>query len=91
MREDFMQIRNARFSSPDDLFDCRLAMLGLDGTIENLAGKMLETIKRRCTSCDYRKPCELDLRRDPNDPVWETYCPIAATLIALTDTWSLTH
>jgi hypothetical protein len=33
----------------------------------------------------------LDLRRDPNHPIWETYCPNAATLIALTDPWWLTH
>ena len=85
-----MQIRDARFTSGDDLLGCRVAMLGLDlGAIKSRSDEMFETIKRRCTSCDFREACELDLRRDPNNPVWETYCPNAATLIALTDAWWL--
>ena len=86
-----MQIPDAHSTLRDDLFDCRLAMLGLDDTIASLDGEMLETIKRRCTSCAVRQACELDLRRDPNDPVWETYCPNTSALIALTKAWSLTH
>jgi hypothetical protein len=86
-----MQIRNARSTLRDDLLGCRVAMLGLDlSAIESRGGEMFETINRRCTSCDFREACELDLRRDPNNPVWETYCPNAATLIALTDAWWLT-
>ena len=87
-----MQIRDAHSTSGDNLLGCRVAMLGLDlSEIESRGGEMFETINRRCTSCDFREACELDLRRDPNNPVWETYCPNAATLIALTDTWWLTH
>jgi hypothetical protein len=47
----------------------------------------LRTVKRRCASCDCREACELDLKRDPRDPVWESYCPITPTLVALPEAW----
>ena len=82
-----MQNRKSRSTSLD-LLGCRMAMLGLDlGAVESSGGTLFETIKRRCTNCDSRQACELDLRRDPNDPVWETYCPNTATLVALPDAW----
>ncbi len=85
-----MQIRNAPSTSRDNLLGCRMAMLGLDlSAIES--DETLETIKRRCTTCDFGEACEVDLRRDPNNPVWESYCPNSATLIALTEAWWLTH
>jgi hypothetical protein len=34
--------------------------------------------------CDFPRACEEDLRRYPNNPVWQSYCPNAAKLIALT-------
>jgi len=86
-----MQIRDVRSGSRDDLLGCRLAMLGLDGAIADRDSELFEIIKRRCLACDVRQACELDLRRDPNDPVWETYCPNTASLIALTEAWWLTH
>ncbi len=86
-----MQIR-ARSTSRDDLLGRRAATLGLDlSAIESRGGEMFGAAKRRCASCDFREACELDLRRDPNNLIWETYCPNAATLIALTDPWWLTH
>jgi hypothetical protein len=79
-----MQISNHRSTSYDDLLDCRMAMLGLDlSAVESYDGAMFEAIRQSCASCYFREACELDLRRDPNDPVWETYCPNTATLIAL--------
>ncbi len=79
-----MLTRNPRPAPLDRLLDCRLAMLGLDlDTIERRVGKTAEVIKRRCRDCGSRKACELDLKRDPNDPVWETYCPNTTTLLAL--------
>jgi hypothetical protein len=65
---------------PDDLLDCRMAMLGLDLTEDDDA---YNEIRRRCTSCGYREACAVDLKRDPNNPVWETYCPNSGTLVAL--------
>ena len=79
-----MQISNYRSTSSDDLLDCRMAMLGLDlSALEGYDGAMFKAIRQRCASCHFREACELDLKRDPNDPVWETYCPNTSTLIAL--------
>ncbi|HML08005.1 MAG TPA: hypothetical protein VK430_07760 [Xanthobacteraceae bacterium] len=87
-----MQIRDSRSAARDDLLGSRVAMLGLDlAAIESSDRKAFATIKRRCALCDFRQACEVDLRRDPNNPVWETYCPNSATLIALTEAWWLTH
>lgn len=73
-----------RSTSTHDLLDCRMAMLGLDlSAVESRDGATFEEITRRCANCNSRKSCELDLNRDPNDPVWEIYCPNTATLIAL--------
>jgi hypothetical protein len=83
-REDLMQMDSYRSISSDDLLDCRMAMLGLDlSAVEGYDGTMFEAIRQRCASCHFRNACELDLKRDPNDPVWETYCPSTAALLAL--------
>ena len=85
-----MQIRNSRSASREDLLSCRMAMLGLDlSVIESGGGEAFASIKRRCASCEHGEACELDLKRDPNDPVWETYCPNTATLVALPEAWWL--
>ena len=88
-----MQIGNPRSTGKpatpdqnDELLDCRMAMLGLDlGAIERGAGDIFNEIRRRCMSCGYREACAVDLKRDPNNPVWETYCPNSGTLIALAE------
>jgi hypothetical protein len=93
-----MQIRNARSPGKPtardehvDLLDCRMAMLGLDlYAIERDESETFDKIKRRCTNCGCRESCAVDLRRDPNNPVWETYCPNSGALIALAETWWLT-
>jgi len=87
-----MPLRNLPFTSDNALLACRAAMLGLDlDSIENYGAETYQTITQRCAMCELRRTCELDLRRDPNDPVWETYCPITATLIALTRAGRLLH
>jgi hypothetical protein len=93
MQEDLMQIGNPRSTGKstmpdgqDELLDCRMAMLGLDlGAIESGAGDIFNEIRRRCINCGYREACAVDLKRDPNNPVWETYCPNSGTLIALAE------
>ncbi len=83
-REDFMQIVNARSVSRRDLLVRRVTALGLDlDVIESCGREWSEGIKRRCIRCDFPRACEEDLCRDPNNPVWESYCPNAAKLIAL--------
>ena len=87
-----MQSRNPRSpenraqgESPDELLDCRVEMLGLDlSAIEN-AGNALQEIMRNCPICGHREACVADLKRDPNDPVWETYCPNAKALLGLAE------
>ena len=71
----------------DELFDCRMAMLGLDpAVVARDAAAALHEIRRRCSDCCYREACAVDLKRDPNSPVWETYCPNASKLIELAET-----
>jgi len=69
----------------DELLGCRVEMLGLDlATLEN-GGAALHEIMRECMECGYRDACAGDLKRDPNDPIWETYCPNAKTLVGLAE------
>jgi len=76
----------------DELLDCRMAMLGLNfDATESADRDTLKEIMRRCTSCGYREACAVDLKRDPNSPVWETYCPNAAALVALAEARWLTQ
>jgi hypothetical protein len=94
-----MQIGNPRstgkLTTPDErdeLLDCRMAMLGLDlDATESGDGDTFDEIRRRCTSCGYREACGVDLKRDPNNPVWETYCPNSDALIALAEVQWLTQ
>jgi len=80
-----MHIVNARSTSPSNLLGRRVAAMGLDlGAIESCGREFSETIKRRCIRCGFRRACEEDLGRDPNNPVWESYCPNSAKLFALT-------
>jgi hypothetical protein len=75
--------------APDALLDCRVEMLGLDLSAIDNAGNALQEIMRKCPICGYREACVADLKRDPNDPVWETYCPNAKTLLGLAESsWS---
>ncbi len=85
-REDSMQNVDARSVSPSDLLGRRLNALCLDfDAIERSCEReWSEGIKRRCLRCGFTTTCEADLRRDPTSLVWESYCPNAVKLIALT-------
>ena len=67
----------------EELLDCRMAMLGLNLDATN--GDTFSEIMRRCKSCGYRETCAVDLKRDPNNPIWETYCPNTGAFIALAE------
>ncbi|MBI3702366.1 MAG: hypothetical protein HY244_00595 [Rhizobiales bacterium] len=75
----------AKPETPDELLDCRVEMLGLDLSAVADAGNALQEIMRKCPICGYREACVADLKRDPNDPVWETYCPNAKALLGLAE------
>jgi hypothetical protein len=75
-----------------DLLECRMAMLGLDRDIlAKSDGETFQDIRRRCSRCEFRNACAVDLKRDPNNPVWETYCPNCGILLALSDSWWITN
>ena len=91
-----MQIGNPRSTAkptaPDELLACRMAMLGLDSEeIESVEFEAFGEIRRCCTICGYREACAVDLKRDPNSPVWETYCPNSDALVALAQARWLTQ
>ena len=70
----------------DELLSCRMSMLGLDFfAIEGGNGDTLEEIVGRCASCSVRDACAVDLKRDPNNPVWETYCPNVGALLGIAE------
>jgi hypothetical protein len=69
--------------------ECRMAMLGVDPQEASSADPdMYIKVLRECACCVMRVECAADLRRDPNNPVWESYCPNNQTFIALArETW----
>jgi hypothetical protein len=84
--------KRAAADERSDLMYCRMGMLGLDYyAIECDDPKTFEDLKARCAACDYRDACAVDLERDPNNPVWETYCPNFGTFNALSTVWWLTR
>jgi hypothetical protein len=88
MQEDLMQTGNPRATPDgyDELLDCRMEMLGLDfGATETGHRETFDEIRRRCVACGYREACAVDFKRDPNSPVWESYCPVSGPLIALAE------
>jgi hypothetical protein len=91
--EESMQMHKPRSTGTaprakhDELFECRMEMLGLEA-VEN--GHSLDEVRRCCSSCGYREACAVDLKRDPNSPVWETYCPNTTRFIVLAEeSWLL--
>jgi len=79
-----MQISSATYDRELDLLDCRMTVLGLDlYAIEN--DKVFDELRHRCVNCECQEACVVDLRRDPNNPIWEKYCPNAATLGGLAE------
>jgi len=74
----------------NDLLFSRMSLLGLDvDVMERRCIGILDQLKSRCVACEFRAACAIDLRRDPNNPVWEGYCPNSPQLNQLTAAWWL--
>lgn len=62
----------------------RLASLGLDEQeIARTEPGVLHDLQRVCSFCVDKKECLHELKQDPNDTTWQTYCPNMPTLEAL--------
>lgn len=62
----------------------RMAYLDLDrNEVAKIEPAAFEELKKSCALCDSRRRCAGDLARNPDNSVWEEYCPNAATLKAL--------
>ena len=84
--DDPVRGKPAPTSGGDGLFSCRMSMLGLDPReIASRDGEALNKIRQCCARCGDIEACTIDLKRDPNSPVWETYCPNFETFSALTE------
>ena len=69
----------------DEFLQCRMSIprsrYHHDRT--RLPREVFDKLKRRCVSCPCRAACVVDLKRDPNNRVWEGYCPNSQVLNAL--------
>jgi hypothetical protein len=62
----------------------RMQALGLSRTeIEHSATDVLRDLQRTCACCNEKSRCERDLRKRPDDQIWNDYCPNAVTLDTL--------
>jgi hypothetical protein len=67
-----------------DLLPRRMQAIGLEfeavGREEPI---VVQDMQRLCAQCSRKGRCEHDLRANPADPSWESYCPNSTTLRAL--------
>jgi hypothetical protein len=88
IRDDRASFELATTDTVDEILSCRMAMLGLDlHAIDNHDSGAIAAIRLCCKSCEDRDACAVDLRRDPNSPVWVNYCPNSAAFNSLTKDW----
>jgi hypothetical protein len=67
-----------------DLLLRRMAALDLDRKeVSQTEPRTFQDLQRVCTMCNSKRRCKRDIGRDSDDPVWQDYCPNAATLMAL--------
>jgi hypothetical protein len=62
----------------------RMAAPDLDpNTVARIDPAAWRELVKLCAACESDELCEWDLRQDPDDPVWQDYCPNAARLSGL--------
>jgi hypothetical protein len=70
----------------DGLLVRRMSALGVDAdTFARAEPALFGNLQTLCRECEEPGRCRHDLRRDPNDPAWEDYCPNATVLNALAE------
>ena len=75
----------------EDLLQCRLAIMALDvNAVQRKYNDVFVKLKRSCANCANREPCAADLKHDPNNLVWEAYCPNSAAINALVELSEMT-
>jgi hypothetical protein len=80
------ELRRIAALGPDsaDLLLRRMAALDLDRKeVSRTESRTFQDLQRVCTMCNSKRRCKRDLAHDSDDPVWQDYCPNAATLMAL--------
>jgi hypothetical protein len=80
------ELRRAAALGPGsaDLLLRRMAALDLDrNEVSRTEPRAFQDLQRVCTLCNSKRQCKRDMARDSDDPVWQDYCPNAATLMAL--------
>jgi hypothetical protein len=79
-----LRVLASRGPESADLLLRRMIALDLDRKeVSRLEPRAFQDLQRVCTLCGVRRRCTRDLARDSSDPVWQEYCPNAATLAAL--------
>ena len=74
----------AHYTDAADLLEKRLQVLGLSSAeLAKTAHTELRDMERLCTLCRAKGRCAHDLATDPDDPVWQRYCPNAQALTSL--------
>ena len=59
----------------------RMRVLGISrADVENAASGLMRDLERTCACCNEKGVCEKDLKRQPSDPAWKSYCPNVAVL-----------
>lgn len=62
----------------------RMAALDLDQKeVARIEPQVFHDLQRVCTMCESHGRCIRDLKRDPADPAWKSYCPNVDTLLDL--------
>lgn len=73
-----------------DILMRRMLALDLDpDAVARTEPQLIRDLAQRCARCPSRDRCRQDLERGGADPAWESYCPAAILLDALTEMWWL--
>lgn len=62
----------------------RMASLGLsEDEVSRTEPAVFHDLQRVCSFCDSKKKCQHEIKRDPNNGAWKSYCPNMPTFEGL--------